>query len=104
MPSLDQIKLTMKKYFYTFLLSCFFLNSALADISKKERSALIDLYTATNGSHWTKKWNMDEPVSQWFGVKVIDDKVVEINLFRNNLQGPLPESIEKLENLQALEP
>ena len=74
----------------------------LAKVSKTEKKALIALYNSTNGAHWIRKWDLKKPVSEWYGVTVVDDKVVEINLFRNNLMGPLPVGISKLENLKVL--
>ena len=75
----------MKKlYFLSF--SLFFLTTiCIAEVSKTEKKALIDLYNAANGQHWVKKWDLKSPVSQWYGVTIVNDKVVEVNLFHNNL-------------------
>ena len=54
-----------------------------------ERDALVALYRATHGNSWGKKtgWCTDAPLSEWYGVKVSDDRVVELCLCDNNLQG-----------------
>ena len=74
----------------------------LAKVPRNEKAALIDLYQSTNGNHWIKKWDLKAPVSEWYGIKVEDNHVVSINLFRNNLMGPIPETIGKLTHLKVL--
>ena len=73
-----------------------------AKVSKAEKMALLDLYKSTNGTSWIKQWNMDQPVSEWYGVTVEGNHVVEISLFRNNLSGIIPQSIGKLTHLRIL--
>ncbi len=60
--------------------------------------ALVALYDSTNGENWTHKdnWLTDQPVSTWYGVKVIDGRVQEIELTSNNLDGPLPNELGKM--------
>ncbi|HET8737416.1 MAG TPA: hypothetical protein VFM69_12530 [Pricia sp.] len=69
----------------------------------RERDALVDLYESTNGSGWTTNWNLRKPVSEWHGVKVVNGRVVEIDLFRNNLTGRIPRSIGNLKHLVKLD-
>lgn len=55
-----------------------------------DRDALVALYNATGGANWKQKTNWDTGVdlSQWCGIKVDEQgRVVELNLFWNNLQG-----------------
>ncbi len=85
--------------FFVVLFSTCFLVSA--KISKTERKALIAFYESTNGPEWVHTWNLEEPEAQWYGVKVVDNHVVEINLFRNNLKGVIPASIGNLEHLKV---
>ncbi len=81
-----------------------FLSVALfAQISNSEKQVLQDLYTATNGDHWNKSWDITQPVSQWEGVTVKNNKVIAISLLFNNLEGNLPSSIGQLTNLETLE-
>ncbi len=63
--------------------------------------ALVALYDSTNGENWTHKdnWLTDQPVSTWYGVKVIDGRVQEIELTSNNLDGPLPNELGKITEL-----
>ena len=77
-------------------------NMVYAEVTSKEKDALIGLHKSTNGLQWIKKWDLNSPVSQWHGVKVLGGHVVEINLFRNNLMGPIPESIGELQHLTSL--
>ncbi len=91
------------KNFLTVLLVLFAtVPVVLAEVPKKERKVLLELYESTNGQDWIRTWDINNPVSTWYGVTVENDHVVEINLFRNNLKGVLPESIGKLEQLRVL--
>jgi len=92
----------MKKLHYLSFCLLFLSTVCFAEISKKEKKALVDLYNTTNGKHWVKKWDLKSPVSQWHGVKVENDVVVEINLFHNNLMGSISPQIGGLENLKVL--
>ena len=73
-----------------------------AQVSSEDKAILIDIYKSTNGSSWVDSWDITTPVTDWYGVSVKDDKVVGINLFRNNLSGSLPTSIGGLKNLEEL--
>ena len=92
----------MKKLYYLSFGLLFLTTVCFAEISKKEKKALVDLYTTTNGKHWVKKWDLNTPVSQWHGVTIENNKVVGINLFHNNLMGPISSEIGKLEHLKVL--
>lgn len=95
-------KFKMKK---TLFLSLLMLSSALfvtAKVSKGEMEALTDLYESTNGKEWVRTWDISTPADTWYGVKVEGDHIVEINLFRNNLKGTLPVSLDKLSHLRVL--
>lgn len=80
----------------------------------KERAALMDLYNATDGEHWSKNtnWGSDKPLSEWYGIETFsehnlidngyDGNVVIINLADNNLSGHIPESISAFKSLISL--
>ena len=86
--------------FCLLLLSVLSCNAIFADISVEEKQALIDLYNSTNGEAWKNSWDINSSYKKWHGVKVLNDQVIEINLFHNNLTGTLPESIIKLVHLR----
>jgi Leucine-rich repeat (LRR) protein len=86
-----------------------------------ERDALMELFQSTNGSAWKIRlnWGTASPLKDWFGVKVdlLDsafpnpnpnpgtrrqERVVSIDLFDNNLRGPLPERLHYLTRLRFL--
>ncbi|MEM9337183.1 MAG: hypothetical protein AAGA66_00520 [Bacteroidota bacterium] len=73
-------------------------------ISVAEREALIDFYQATGGDNWFNKtnWLSDAPICEWYGVKVVDGKVLDVSLPANNLTGSIPPSIQGLSNLEFL--
>ena len=99
--STTQIDNLMNKITLTFT---FFLCALLAtaQVSPKEKEALLDLYNVTNGSEWSSSWNIDQPVSSWKGVTILNDKVIALTLTNNNLEGSLPESIGNLVHLKVL--
>ncbi len=92
----------MKKALLTY---GFLLLTALfyGQISETEKQVLLDFYTSTNGAEWNNPWNLNEPVENWAGVTVENNKVTSISLLFNNISGNLPESLGKLENLKILE-
>ncbi len=71
-----------------------------------ERAALDDLYTSTGGVHWTHghEWHSHHtPVGERYGVTTDEEgRVVEIEIHRNNLCGPLPASLGKIKRLRLL--
>ena len=72
--------------------------NALEEEITKEREALIAFYHATNGDQWKNNtnWCSDKPVSEWFGIVVDNDHVIQLILTENNLSGSLPEYIGEL--------
>ncbi|MCL2097773.1 MAG: hypothetical protein FWH23_03320 [Bacteroidales bacterium] len=62
--------------------------------------ALINLYHAVNGGIWKVRWFWATPITQWQGVTVVNNRVVELRMPDNNLSGPLPESMGWLTALQ----
>lgn len=81
--------------------------SASVNVSQSQVSAtrvdsvaLVDLYNATGGANWKNKWTLTRPLSQWYGVEVVDGQITKLNLSANNLIGALPESIGDLTQLQ----
>lgn len=78
--------------------------------STSEYEALMDLYSATNGSGWTNNtgWSTANPnvvqsVAGWHGVQVDQQgHVTVLNLGWNNLTGNIPASIGDLTYLEAL--
>ncbi|MBP2832846.1 hypothetical protein J8281_11675 [Aquimarina sp. U1-2] len=84
---------------------------SIAQISQNERQALIDFYTATNGTNWkntqegNQPWQIDDPnslVTDWYGVEVRDGRVTKLALNKNNLTGSLPSSIGVLDRMIQL--
>ncbi len=75
----------------------------MAEVSVKEKQALIDFYHSTRGSEWTQQWDINSPVAEWPGVSVENNRVTAISLLFNNLQGSLPESIGDLVHLRIIE-
>jgi len=66
--------------------------------------ALVALYDSTNGDSWTNNtnWLTSQPVSNWFGITVTNERVTQIRLDLNNLVGTIPPSFDNLTALTYL--
>jgi len=62
------------------LLFCFVTSLAFSNVSQKEKNALLAIYNTTQGENWKVIWNLETPVSTWTGVKVENDKIVELDV------------------------
>lgn len=74
-------------------------------VSPEEKQALIDFYQATNGVNWTNRthWlSPTVPVCDWYGVTVINGKIIELSLPKNNVSGTIPAAISGLQYLTRL--
>lgn len=65
----------------------------LGNIAPLDSMVLIHFMSATKGNEWSIKWDTRKPVREWYGVTMEGNKVVEINLSNNNLQGSLASSL-----------
>lgn len=79
------------------------ISGVFAQISPSEKQVLVDLYTTTNGESWSQSWDLQEAVSEWYGVTIEENNIIGIKLMFNNLEGSIPASICQLENLKWLE-
>ena len=82
----------MKKFIYLIFITTFL----FSQLSRSTDSlALVKLYQETNGNGWTNNtnWLSDKPISEWFGVTVINNRVNRISLRDNSLFGQLPDEI-----------
>ncbi len=65
--------------------------------------ALVALYKNTDGEQWTENWDLEMPVTTWFGLGFdADGCLLSIDLDKNNLSGELPEDLRYLRTLQHL--
>ncbi|MYI07236.1 MAG: hypothetical protein F4059_07980, partial [Gemmatimonadetes bacterium] len=73
-------------------------------LSGSDRAALKALYRATGGDDWkdNTNWLSDEPLENWYGVKVGNGRVDRLDLSDNNLDGQIPAAIGLLENVYIL--
>lgn len=90
----------------TFLLIifCFLAMQLKAQVNVGDSLALVDLYNSTNGPGWVNKtnWLTSEPLDEWWGITVIDNRVDSIGLDNNNLKGKIPPSLGNLLKLEYL--
>lgn len=82
-------------------------NINVAEISaciERDSSALVALYNATDGDNWMEKWNLEAPVSSWYGLSFNSSGcLIRIDLPSNNLVGHLPNEIGDFEQLIGLD-
>lgn len=71
-------------------------------ISFAERTALVNIYNSTSGSGWSQTWDLEKDPRYWYGIKIRNGNVIEINLRGNALKGAFPiyfSTFSKLERL-----
>lgn len=95
--------MTYKLLSLTFAFFLIIQTAINAQVPETEKAALIDLYTATQGDSWAKKWDLKKPVEKWYGVELIGNHVVGLILYENNLVGTIPPSIANLKKLEVLD-
>ncbi|CAM9388126.1 unnamed protein product [Ectocarpus fasciculatus] len=67
--------------------------------------ALMELFSNTNGPSWknSRAWGTSHLLGEWHGVTVnAEHRVIELDLERNNLRGPIPSALAELTALQKL--
>ena len=67
--------------------------------------ALIALYEATDGDNWlsNQNWLSNRPIGTWYGVITDEnDRVVELDLSENDLNGTIPSELGYLTYLEVL--
>ena len=70
-----------------------------------DREALVALYHATGGAHWTNNhnWLSNAPLEQWYGVTTDSrGRVGELELVENGLSGRIPTVLGDLSSLRRL--
>jgi Leucine-rich repeat (LRR) protein len=86
------------------LLFVIFSQNSKAGVIETDSLALVALFDSTVGKIWTNRtnWLSSEPVSDWYGVTVKGDRVIEISLKNNNLVGTIPTEIANITALMYL--
>src|SRR4051812_20119092 len=98
------LNLCMKTTLFALLITSFLLvpfsKSYSQAVNVNDSLALVDLYNSTDGAHWTNNsgW-LNGPVKSWYGINVSSDRVDQLILENNNLQGTLQSSLGKLTHL-----
>ena len=83
-------------------------------IPAQERAALIALYNSTNGDSWANNSGWKTPPldldgfalpgteGSWYGIVVLEDHVIKIAFYSNQLSGSIPPELENLSNMEGL--
>lgn len=108
--NLNAPDLTLESYPYT-------LRIVDTECRMQDSLVLVDLYNATNGANWTNTWDLNQPMSTWYGVttnidgcmigldldgNANDNNCLPCNYGGNNLVGTLPNNLWNLDNLIEL--
>ena len=80
------------------------LSSAGEPVSS-DRETLAAIYRATNGPNWIidDDWLSDRPIGEWFGVTAQNGRVTHLHLMGNELSGPIPVEMARLDHLKVLD-
>lgn len=98
---LQKRRLVKKILFFIFISHFYF--SQQYSISFAERSSLISIYAATGGENWSQTWDLEKDPKNWYGIKIKNGSVTEINLRGNALKGVFPASVSSFSKLQKLD-
>lgn len=77
-------------------------------VENPDRAALVALYEATDGPNWVNNdnWLTEAPLREWYGVGWEwhdgEERVERLLLYDNNLSGPIPDAISRLDRITTL--
>jgi len=96
----------MNKIYNPFYKLIFFIgilvygSQSFAQVSSRDSLALVGLFNSTSGLSWTNHTNwLTGNVSTWYGIKVSNGRVSQINLPSNGLTGNVTDSLVNLDSL-----
>lgn len=77
---------------------------SIAQVAVNDSLTLVSLYNSSGGPSWTNHTNwLTANVPGWYGVKVRNNRVVQINLPSNNLTGAVTDSLYRLDSLDKVD-
>lgn len=92
----------MKNFLFFVLISQFCFSQQWS-ISFAERNALVSIYNSTAGEQWSQTWDLEKDPKYWYGIKIKNGSVSEINLRGNALKGNFPTNLTTFSKLQKLD-
>ena len=70
----------------------------------RDRIALTNIYNATGGTDWTDNTDwLGDDLSTWFGVTVANNRVTQLQLPANNLQGNMPIDLKDIGQIELID-
>ncbi|MDW3196736.1 MAG: T9SS type A sorting domain-containing protein [Cytophagales bacterium] len=71
---------------------------------QRDRIALLNIYEATGGADWVSDANLwpGQDISTWVGIRIANNRVVEIDLENEGMIGDLPSDINDIRNLELV--
>ena len=66
---------------------------------------LVEVYNQLDGPNWNnpENWLTDAPLEEWEGIRIFNDRVIDLAIISQNPTGPFPEQIIGLDQLQTFE-
>ncbi len=91
-----------------FISTCLLIKpfKVLAQVNVQDSLALVDFYDSTDGTHWRNPdaiWDLNSPVSNWYGVGITNNRVVSLNLTGVIGSGKIPSSFGNLTALTSID-
>lgn len=84
-----------------------FIGLDITPVNPEDSLGLRKLYDATSGESWSfsSRWFLDDPISQFEGVEIANERVTELNLFNSGFSGyaSVPEELLLLDSLSILD-
>ncbi|TRX60187.1 PKD domain-containing protein [Fulvivirga sp. M361] len=98
------MNLNIKLFFLVLSITIINCPNNYGQVLEKDSLALVALYDSTGGESWVANTNWKQgPVNTWNGITTVNDRVTEISLPSNNLQGRIPSRLGELDSLKDLE-
>ena len=93
------------KTFYIFLILLSTPFIMLAQDRLADSLILVEVFNQLDGPNWNspENWLTDAPLEEWKGIRIFDNRVVDLDIISQNPTGPFPEQIIGLDQLQTFE-
>lgn len=97
----------LEKFKYVFIIAILSAFNVWSAVPQAKREALVALYHATDGDHWTvnSNWLKGDPCDDaWYGIQCFNNntQIYYIGLHHNNLVGSIPVEIGELTDITYL--
>ncbi len=96
------MKIGKTLFLFFFFAAIVFPPFSHSQVLEKDSLALVAFYDSLGGPNWKNTWDLSDSVSNWYGITLSGNRVSEIDLRRNDLQGHLPPQIGDLDSVKTI--